>query len=286
MTKFMIGNTKILVSSYSHKWSLGFRKFRPETPRPLTWFIDKAKEYDIDGVQIADNVQPENLSQKACQELSEYAWERDVELQWGFEGWEKEKVERMIEICAVTQSKILRGVLGRDFVADALDRETRIKKALTVITEVLPQLEERQIVLALENHFDLKFHELLVVIKTLDHPLVKGCLDTTNALGEIITPLQTVEAMAPLSVCMHFKDFKVTKIIGGYMILGVTVGEGDQDCMSVLSKTLEINPAMEVCIELGSPWPEDESRMFEIEKREVEVSVANTKKYLTAFYSD
>jgi sugar phosphate isomerase/epimerase len=281
----MIGNTKILISSYSHKWSLGFRKFRPDSPKPLSWFIDKAKAYGIDGVQIADNVQPENLPQHQTHELFKYANESKVELQWGFEGWEKAKVERMIEICALTQSKILRGVFGRDFVADALDREARIKKALTVITEVLPQLEEQQIVLALENHFDLKFHELLEVLNTLEHPLVKGCLDTTNALGEIITPLQTVEAMAPLSVCMHFKDFKVTKIIGGYTILGVAVGEGDQDCMSVLSKALRINPAIEVCIELGSSWPEDESRMFEIEKREVEISVANTKKYLTSFYS-
>ena len=82
----MIGNTKILISSYSHKWSLGFRKFLPDSPKPLTWFIDKAKAYGIDGVQIADNVQPENLSPKQTHDLFKYATERNVELQWGFEG--------------------------------------------------------------------------------------------------------------------------------------------------------------------------------------------------------
>ncbi len=281
----MIGQTKILISSYSHKWSLGFRKFQPESPKPLTWFVDKAKAYGIDGVQIADNVQPENLTQAECLMLCDYAEQRQIELQWGFHDWEQEKVTRMIEICAATNASILRGVFGHEFVSDAPDPKSRKTKASNVVRGLLPLLEKHQIVLALENHFDLKFSELIEVLSTLNHPLVRGCLDTTNALGEIITPLQTVEAMAPLSVCMHFKDFKVTKIIGGYTILGVAVGEGDQDCIGILSKALEINPAMEICIELGTPWPKDDAQMFVIEKREVETSVANTKKYLAALYS-
>jgi sugar phosphate isomerase/epimerase len=282
----MIGKTKILISSYSHKWSLGFRKFQPKQPKPLTWFIERAKEYEIDGVQIADNVRPEHLSQQECQELFEYARKQGIELQWGFEGWDLQKIERLIEICRMTESRILRAVFGRAFVAEKLTRPERIQKALTGIVEILPQLEAHQIILAVENHFDLELYELIEVLETLNHPLIRGCLDTTNALGEIIPPMPTVEALAPLSVCMHFKDFKITKIIGGYTILGTAVGEGDQDCMGILSKALEINPALEVCIELSAPWPQDESRMFEIENREVETSVRNTKKYLTSFYSD
>ncbi len=281
----MIGNTKVVLSSYSYKWSLGFRKFQPKKPRSLFWFIDKAKEFEIDGIQIADNVKPEDLNDYQCKRLYEYAVEKGIELQWGFDGWDTGKVKRLIDICTITNAVILRGVFGKEYFPKLLGKDEKIQKASDAILEIIPLLEKNRIVLAMENHFDLKIEEFITVIRKINHPQVKVCLDTTNALGEIITPIETVETLAPISVGMHFKDFKITKIIGGYNILGTAIGLGNQDCLGVLSRALEINPDIEVCIELGTPWPEDESIMFEQEESQVNVSVVNTKNFLTLINS-
>jgi sugar phosphate isomerase/epimerase len=85
---------------------------------------------------------------------------------------------------------------------------------------------------------------------------------------------------------MHLKDFKISKIIGGYQILGAPIGEGDQDCASILKQALRINPDMEVCIELGMAWPEEKTRVRELEEQWVETSVRNTKAYLETVVPD
>jgi sugar phosphate isomerase/epimerase len=280
----VIGKTKTFISSYSYKWSLGFRKFQPKNQKSLEWFIDKAAEQGVDGVQIVDNVFPEELSDDYCKDLAEYGLNSNIEIQWGFEGWDTVKVERLIEISRITNSKVLRGVIGVDFLADQESTKAKVNKTKNVIASIIPELEASQLILGLENHFDLTIHELKSVVEELNHPLVKIILDTTNAIGQLITPDQTIELLGDMSIGIHFKDYKISKVVGGYQIMGVAIGEGDQDGEAILEKILGINPNMEVCIELGAPFPEEQEKMFEIEAQDVTTSVVNTIKYLEDYY--
>ena len=282
----MIGKTKLFISSYSYRWAMGCRQYRPLNPMPIKEFLAKAKGHGLDGVQIVDNVNPENFTKKECKEIFAVAQKLGIELQWGFEGWEENKIDRLLEICSKTEAKLLRGVFGKNFFQDMISQQKRIKKAISKLSELLPKLEKRRIILAIENHFDLKIFELMEVIKKVNHPLVKICLDTTNALAEIEKPLNTVKALGPFSTSMHFKDFAISKVVGGYTIMGRPIGEGQQGCQEILRKALEINPNIEVCIELSIIKPEDASTMLEQEESWVKNSVKNTKEYLNNIYSD
>jgi len=122
-------------------------------------------------------------------------------------------------------------------------------------------------------------------MEKINHPLVRICLDTTNALGELIRPSEIVELLGPYSMTMHLKDYRISKIIGGYQILGAPIGEGDQDCKAILKQALEINPDMEVCIELGMAWPGEGGMVRELEEEWVETSLRNTKTYLKNIFS-
>jgi sugar phosphate isomerase/epimerase len=251
---------------------------------PLVEFIARARDWGLDGVQIADNVAPEKLSDGEIDIIFAEARRSNLELQWGFEGWDSVIIDRLLEISQHTQARLLRAVFGGEMFPDGMSRAEKVERALTEVSGLLPKLEEINLILAIENHFDLTTDEVFAVVETLNHPLVRVCLDTTNGLGELERPSETVAKLGAVSVAMHFKDFTIAKIIGGYQILGSPVGEGNQDCRAVLKQALQINPDIEVCIELGMPWPEDRSRMTAIETRWVETSVANTKNYLEEFY--
>jgi len=281
----LIGRTKIVISSYSYKFSLGFKDYFLSNPMQITDFLLRARKHGSDGVQIVDNVAPEEYSERKINEILDVARAQNLELQWGFSGWEIGKIERLLHICSITDSKLLRGVFGEAFFKDESDPDERLKKALDRILKVLPKLEQENVILAIENHFDLPTRELKLLMEKINHPLVRICLDTTNALGELIRPSEIVELLGPYSVAMHLKDFKISKIIGGYQILGAPIGEGDQDCETILKQAIKINPDMEVCIELGMAWPGEEGSTKELEEEWVDTSFRNTKAYLENIYS-
>ena len=276
----VIGGTKLLISSYSYKFSLGFKEFFVSDRMKISDFLLRAKHHGLDGVQIVDNVAPETFDDGQIQEIIDIARGQNLELQWGFSGWESHKVERLLHLCSITNSRLLRGVYGETFFKEESNRSKRLKRALDSILKVIPKLEQENVILAIENHFDLPARELKVLMEKIDHPLVRICMDTTNALGELIRPSEIVDLLGQYSVTMHLKDFKISKIIGGYQILGAPIGEGDQDCERILKQALKINPDMEVCIELGMAWPEDGGRIRALEEEWVETSFRNTKAYL------
>ena len=282
----MIGRNKVLLSSYSHKWSMGFRKYSPPSPKSVEWFIDRAWGKGLDGVQLSDNLSPEKWTDNRCMELGDYAGKKNIELQWGFEGWSGETVDRMIEMCNLTESKLLRGVFGQAFIENIDSRSRQKSACIDALDKVIPKLEAGKTVLAIENHFDLELDLLTEIVREYDHPLIRICLDTTNALGQIISPLKTVDMLGPYSAAIHFKDYSITKIVGGYEIIGSAVGFGDQDCYAILAKAIEYNPEMEICIELGMPPPEVEPPYVSYETDQVDRSIENTINLLKQYYKE
>lgn len=280
----MVGNTRLLVSSYSYKWSMGFRKYTPREPKSLQWFVEQASRLGLDGVQIADNLEPEKLDDNECRDLKRVADSVGVALQWGFDGWEPQKVRRLATICERTDSRLLRGVFGTSIIRRFLTTSDAVRYCRQEIEDLIPTLEANELTLAIENHFDFTLDELVGIIETVNHPLVRICLDTTNATGQFVSPLSTVQQLAPLSVAMHFKDMAVSKIVGGYTLLGTAVGAGSIDCGRILETSLTINPDLEVCIELGTPQPEVDPPYDAYETEQVERSVAETKRLLEEYY--
>jgi sugar phosphate isomerase/epimerase len=281
----MIGTTKVFLSSYSCKWSLGFAKWKPDTPRSLEWFIDLAADHGLDGVQVADNVNPELLCDERIRAVTEHAEKRRLEIEWGFQDWTDRKARRMIEICRLSGARILRAVLGRDFGRNERENGGPAERAFKEIAGLLPDLENSGVVLALENHFDLRIKDILQLLDRIQSPFFGVCLDTSNAIGEIMHPIDCIRLLARRSPCLHLKDYRIEKIVGGYRILGCAVGAGDQDTRAVLREALRINPDMEICIELGTAFPDSMDRVFDIEAQDVETSIRRTLGLLEEYYT-
>ena len=273
-------HSKIFLSSYSYKFSLGFKSFRLPQYIHTMDLLTRVSEYGLDGVQIVDNVLPEKFSQELITQIAEFSAEKGIELQWGFGDWQPRVIEKMLKICEATDARVLRGVFGNTLFAEKMGSQARVDTAVKAITGFLPDLERLNLTLAMENHFDLTSRELLTVIKEIDHPLVRSCLDTTNGLGRLERPEEVIRLLGQYSVAMHLKDYVINKVVGGYEILGVPVGEGEQNCAEIIQLALAENSEMEICIELGMAFPGDKQNVIEIENQWVNTSISNTRKYL------
>jgi sugar phosphate isomerase/epimerase len=78
-----------------------------------------------------------------------------------------------------------------------------------MLKKLLPAAERHGVVLALENHIDLKGEEMVDLITSLDSPWLGVCLDTGNNLRLHEDPLVVAEKLAPFTRATHVKDVGV-----------------------------------------------------------------------------
>jgi len=103
---------------------------------------------------------------------------------------------------------------------------------------VLAVAHQENVRIALENHATLSSPDLLHILEAIGDDSVGICLDTMNSVMLLEHPLDTVRALAPHALCVHFKDFRIEKRAEDFRIIGVPLGEGLLDVVTVL-RTVE-----------------------------------------------
>jgi sugar phosphate isomerase/epimerase len=131
-----------------------------------------------------------------------------------------------------------------------------------------PMAASLGICLALENHCDSFSEEILWVLKEVDHPSVKACIDTMNAWHIAEDPMQAIQNLAPAAVTNHFRDDRVEFCRDGFRVRGTAVGDGDIDMKKAydLIKTLSPGNRINIETEMGISLDDrEEALRLEIE---------------------
>ena len=173
-----------------------------------------------------------------------------MDLELGMNGLYPESLARHLELA---------GILGASFVRIVLGGATTRPDAVDTIRRMLPAVEERNLHIGIENHFDLGTEDLVAIVDELNHPRVGMIFDSTNALGFAEKPRQTLALMGSRIVSSHIKDYLVRKVEAGYLISGATLGEGQLGFEEILSMLLRANPSttliLEMTIRRDDTWP-------------------------------
>lgn len=212
------------ISSWCYPWSLGVA-VGPQPSQKLTAMelLEKAVEYKVDLVQIADNLPLEKLSQSELVELKKKADSNGIAIEVGTKGIEKTHLLRLLEIAKLLQSPTLR-VLPAFFGSSALMGEVEL-----CIRQVLPNFEKEGITIVLENTEAFKADDYAGLMNRISHPHFKMCLDLANALGTMEGPEYVMQKLMPYIGNFHFKDVKVTRseTVMGFSVFGSPAGQGD-----------------------------------------------------------
>ena len=273
----MMNKLRFGISSWCYPWSMGVA-IGPQPPRKMTALelLEKAAEYQVDLVQIADNLPLEKLSQAELRELNDFAREKGISIEVGTKGIEKNHLLRLLEIASYLQSPILR-VLPAFFGSSAVMTEVE-----TCILEVLPDFEEAGIVIVLENTEAFKAADYARLMDRINHPHFKMCLDLANALGTMEGPEYVMEKLIPYIGNFHYKDVKVSRseTVMGFSVYGSPSGQGDLSLPWILEQLKAKSLTPSIILELWPTFQTDMEQTMKLEDEWVRQSVSYMKSVL------
>jgi sugar phosphate isomerase/epimerase len=237
------------ISSYTYTWAVGVPGSMP--PKPLSAYdlVDKAFEFGLNVVQIADNLPLEYLSAKQISELSEYAWGKHVTIEMGGRGLTYEHTIECLETAKLLHSPILRMVI------DGPGYEPDLASVITTLQQLVPEFKSRNIKLAIENHDRFKAREFEKIILSAGNEWVGICLDSVNSMGAGEGFVIVSDILMPYTINLHLKDFSIKRVSHkmGLIIEGRPAGSGMLNISDLVSRLSVLNRCQSTILELWTP---------------------------------
>jgi sugar phosphate isomerase/epimerase len=258
------------LSSYIYRYAIAGLGDRTAARLGAVDLLERAAALGLQVVQFCENLPLARLTVAEREELLRASRRLGVAIEIGTRGLEVEALLEQVDLAATLGSRALRLVLGAadpEVIAEALQPPLR-------------RCHERQVVLAIENHCDLRSTQLADLIRRMDSRWLTVCLDTANSTGQLERPMETIAALGPYITQLHLKDFAVEKSSIGYRVAGRILGQGWLDVPAVLAAVMGRGRDPDVLLE---QWMEPEGSLEETLAKEqawVESSVQAARAYL------
>ncbi len=264
------------ISSYTYTWAIGVPGKEPKNPMTIYQLIDKAAEFGVQIVQVADNLPLHRFSKTDLLKIKDYADDLGIKIEVGAKKLTVENLEKYIETAVFFESPILR------FVIDGEDFQPQLEEIQDIIENAVPLLEKNKTVLAIENHDRFKAADFIKMVETADSNYVGICLDSVNSMGAGEGLETVIGKLAPLTVNLHIKEFTVKRVFHkmGFVIEGCPLGEGMLPVQELIKKVQE--KCRSAILEQWTPPEESIEKTVEKEARWAEQSIKYLKKTLNA----
>jgi len=262
------------ISSYTYTWAIGVPGKEPKNPMTIFQLVEKAAEFGMPVVQVADNLPLDQFSETELLKIRNFADDLEVQIEVGSKKMTTENLERYIGIAAFFGSPIVR------FVIDGEGFQPGLEEIHTIIKSAVPILESNNIILAIENHDRFKAAEFAEMVEKSGSQFVGICLDSVNSMGAGEGLETVIEKLAPLTVNLHVKEFLVKRVFHkmGFVIEGCPLGEGMLPVAALLEK---VSPRCQSAIlEQWTPPEETIEATIEKEARWAEQSIKYLKNVL------
>ena len=266
---------KVGLGSFAYRYAIGFNNFWPEEPMNAIGFMKAAYRLSYEGVQLCENLCYSELPDGELRAIAQEAKRLGLFVELGLSGLKGENLERHLEIASITESPMIRVVVG----------ENEASEAVRTIRAALPQLRKKNIILGLENHFDLSMDELVHVVEEIDDAHVGLIFDTTNGLGFLEKPEDSIAKAQPYLVSLHIKDYIIRKVEAGYFITGTVLGEGALDVPAILQAALAAPGLRSLTLEMTIKRNEgkDPREIVEWEEMAIRKSTAKLQEIVDKF---
>ena len=210
------------ISSYTFPWAVSLEDSMPGKLQAAKNIIHFAAKKNISYVQFGDNLPLHIFSANEIEALKRTASDLHVNIQVGTKKLVVENITEYVSIATKFSSPFIRMVI------DDIDYHPSEEEVTGVIHKILPRLRQSNIILAIENHDRFSAATLQRIISKTDPAFIKICLDTANSLGAGEGIEQVVKILAPYTVNMHVKDFKIQRVDHkmGFTVEGTAAGEG------------------------------------------------------------
>jgi 3-oxoisoapionate decarboxylase len=265
---------RIGIGSWTYPWAVGtITEHQPAKILTPAGLVERAVKLGAKVVQVVDNLPLDRLDPMELDLFREAALAADVEMEIGTRGVEPAHLLKYIGIARQLGARLVRtmnGWHGKPRPLNEVERDLR---------EILPVLEETGILLAIENYEAYSTRELAKLIRTLGHPHVGVCLDLTNSFGALESCDEILDALVPLTMNLHLKEFVVerTQHLMGFAFNGRPVGQGQLPLEKILTRLAEAGRKPNVIIEHWTPFAGSLEESLALEESWARASVAYLK---------
>ncbi len=266
------------IGSYALTWAIGVPDW-PAPAQPLDAFalVDLAASLHSPMVQLADNLPLETFPKEDLDRLAAAAACAGIRLETGTRGTDPGRMTRHLEIAERLGAKLVRTL--------ALSGDMRAVHA--DLAAILPAFAGKGISIALENHGLHGAQELAHLILDLRASIPEAaahigcCLDTVNSFGALEGPEPVISTLAPLTLCLHLKEFIIRRHPHqmGFEITGAPAGTGRLDIPAVVSRVCDHaekqgRKAPGIVLEQWVPWQGDIAATVALEQAWLSESLA------------
>lgn len=278
---------KLGIGSYAFMWSIGFKGPNPAYPEkearpthPLTplGLLRKAHELGVHLLQTGPNLPLDKLPEAELEEFIQCANTWGIELELGTRGLDYDHLVRQIALAKRIGARLIRTLpeIGGVYA-------TQGQLIPPVVRQVAPLLEREGIKLGIENG-RTPATELRAAMDEIDSPNVGIVLDMVNSLAVPEGWKEVTQALAPYTVCVHYKDFTIRRAwhMMGFICEGVPSGKGLVQTGWLLEELRASRHDFNVIIEL---WPPEQATIDETAALEQDWAVESVP-YLRQYIPD
>lgn len=256
---------KVGVSSYAFRWAIQTRAL------DVFGLLQKSAALGAQVVQILDNCALDQFPDATLDDIARCARRLGLTLEIGIVGSRPEQLRRNIVVAQKLDARILRVVLSQG------NWQPTVTDLVPILRDLLPALRAANVILAIENHFDLLPEELVSLLQIIDDPRIGICLDPLNSISQLIGPREVIAALAPYTVSAHCKDGIVTRVGTGFYITGCPLGKGRVDLREMLATLRAANRAPNLLVEAWMEQLEDTDATLAQEEAWVREGIAFLK---------
>jgi sugar phosphate isomerase/epimerase len=240
--------------------------------------LDRAAELDVHVVQVADNLPLDQLSLSELDAFTKRAAELGISIEVGTRGIGHDNLRTYLGLAERLESPILRVVI------DTADHHPDADEVVNIVKGITPEFERAGVCLAIENHDRFKATTLAEIIEHIGSQYVGICLDTVNSFGALEGPEMVLEALGPLVVNLHVKDFAIFRAshLMGFTVEGRPAGQGRLNVPWLLEELHGLGLDPNAILEL---WTTPEETLSATIEKEDAWAVASVK-YLRTLIPD
>lgn len=249
------------ISSWTYTWVIGVPGNPPERPMDAIGLLNKAAELGVHLVQVADNLPLDQLPSSELDTFERRASELDISIELGTRGIGHDNLDTYLRLAERFESPILRVVI------DTADHHPDVDEVVDMIQAIIPEFERAGVCLAIENHDRFKAKTLAGIVERVDSQYVGICLDTVNSFGALEGPEVVLEALGPMVVNLHVKDFAIFRAshLMGFTVEGRPAGQGRLNVPWLLEVLSGLGLDPNAILELWTPPEETLSATIEKE---------------------
>jgi len=238
---------KLGISSFAFGWAVGVRGHEPKRPLDEHGLLDKCGQLGVGLLQVGDNLPLHTFSGERLDAFARRAAQEGIAIEVGARGLTLKRVAEYAAIARRLDAKLVR------FVIDDADYHPTSDAVGGVLRDAAGLLDG--LTLGLENHDRFPAETLRQIVARAENVRLGICLDTANSLGAG-EDLQTVlGALAPLTVNLHLKDFRIERVphLMGFSVSGRPAGDGFLDVPALLGRLLPYQRCHTAVLELWTP---------------------------------